>query len=221
MFALGASGPGSPQFIAGQAQTGSALGDAVRGIGRVGSAQVRSKIPTLNPLQQRLAQLQIENAEVNLASDKLDLTEKQRNLSDNQLVTQSAASSQEIPRLDEQQRNIVTPGVPVKREGYQEISLMIPGGKRIIIGRSATAEDIEDIFGDLAGALYMIPKGLESIYLTIKHNAKQKGYGPKFDAMIDRAYAKHNETGKYKKITKTQAFRNYADRVAPTPRKRF
>lgn len=97
LFALGASGAGSPQFIAGQSQSGSALGDAVRGVGRVGSAYQRSKIPSLSPLQQRLAELQVENAEVVLAGNKLDLVERQANLSSNQQVTQAAAGSQEIP----------------------------------------------------------------------------------------------------------------------------
>lgn len=96
LFALGAAGAGSPSFMAGQSQTGSALGDAVRGVGRVASAQQRSKIPSMTPLQARMAQLQVDNAEVILAGNKLDLVEKQKNLSDNALVKGSAASSQDI-----------------------------------------------------------------------------------------------------------------------------
>lgn len=96
LFALGAGGAGSPSFMAGQAQTGSTLGDAVRGLGSVGAAYQRSKIPKRDPLQQALILLQIENARVNLQSDRLDLTEKQRLLSGNQLVTQAGAGSREV-----------------------------------------------------------------------------------------------------------------------------
>ncbi len=99
LFALGAAGAGSPSFIAGQSQSGSALGDAVRGVGSVAAANQRSKIPRLDPLQQRLAELQVQNAEVILAGNKLDLVERQANLSSNQLVTQAAAGSQEVPRV--------------------------------------------------------------------------------------------------------------------------
>lgn len=95
LFALGAGGAGSPSFMAGQSETGSALGDAVRGVGSVGRAHFKSKIPQ-NPLVQRLAELQIANAEINLASNRLDLTEKQRVLSGNAQVTQAAAGSQDI-----------------------------------------------------------------------------------------------------------------------------
>lgn len=96
LFALGAAGAGSPQFIAGQAETGSALGDAVRGVGRVAAAHQKSKI-TANPLAQRLAELQIENAEVTLEHSKLDLTQRQNILSGNQVITQAAGASQDIP----------------------------------------------------------------------------------------------------------------------------
>ena len=96
LFALGAAGAGSPQFIAGQSQSGSTLGDAVRGVGRVAGAHYKSKVPT-NPLAQRLAELQIENAEVTLAGNKLDLVERQSNISSNQLLTQAAGASQDIP----------------------------------------------------------------------------------------------------------------------------
>ncbi len=96
LFALGAAGAGSPQFIAGQSQSGSALGDAVRGAGRVGAAHYKSKI-TANPLAQRLAELQVQNAEVTLANNKLDLSERQAILSGNQIVTQAAGASQDIP----------------------------------------------------------------------------------------------------------------------------
>ncbi len=175
LFALGAAGAGSPSFIAGQSQTGSALGDAVRGVGSVAAAQQRSKIPTTTPIQQRMAELQIQNAEVVLAGNKLDLVEKQRNLSDNQLVTQSAASSQDIEVMEQMHTKTKKDIEPHKP--HQKISIIIPGGKRLVIGPSATAEEIEDIFGDLAGSAYGVMKLIESFYETVVEEARTKNWG--------------------------------------------
>ncbi len=178
LFALGAAGAGSPSFIAGQSESGSALGDAVRGIGSVASTAQRAKIPSQTPLQQRMAQLQIENAEVILAGNKIDLVEKQKNLSDNQQVTQAATGSQEIPIPEiMDQIHTKTKKDIVVHPAHQKISMMIPGGKRIILGPSATAEEIEDTFGDVAGSAYGVLKLIESFYYTIQEEARTKKWG--------------------------------------------
>ena len=224
LFALGAGGAGSPSFIAGQSQSGSALGDAVRGAGRVGQAHYKSKIPTRDPLSQELAQLQVENARVTLAGNKLDLIEQQRLLSKNQLVTQSAASSQEIPRLDDQMRTIRPGGQVVPQPGYQKVSILVPGGKRLIIGPSATAEDIELIFGDVAGSVYGVAKAVESAYLTIMDEAKTKNWGSagtkKTLDSLKKFAARLRMDKSYKRIRKDKLFRARVDSTKST-RKRI
>ncbi len=217
LFALGAAGAGSPQFIAGQSETGSSMGDALKTASRAVPAY--AKATKTNPLAAKLASLQIQNAEINIRKSLIDEQMMASELRRTFQQSTSEGFDKEFPTVEEQMHTPSKQDI-VEHPVHQKISLTMPGGSRIIIGESATAEEIEDIFGDLAGALYMVPKGLESAYLTIKHNAKKKGYGPKFDQMIAKAYQKHKQPTKYKKITGTQAFKARVRGTAST-RKRI
>ncbi len=173
LFALGAGGAGSPSFIAGQSETGSALGDAVRGIGSVGSAQARSKIPapTMDPMAQQLLQLQIDNARIRNASDTIDLTEKQKNLSSNQLVTQAATGSQEIqvPVLEAQAAPLQKE-VKIHRKS-NVVRVQLPFGAHIDIDENINAEDMEMAFGEIGGEIAGLMKLYNSIVETIDRSS--------------------------------------------------
>ncbi len=226
LFALGAAGAGSPQFIAGQSESGSALGDAVRGVGRVGAAHAKSKIATRDPLQQRLAELQIENAEVVLEGNKLDLTERQANLSSNQLVTQAATASQDIPKAvqaDQMQNfeglveptptKVVTtqPGRPDRTAGVK------PGWDRVRIHKDIKpilVPQSEEGWGeDLSIVKFAVIAAANAPSMAkflIMLNVKTAHEGMK---ILKEASRRMRADKSYKRVTKTKKFKVYTHKV--------
>ncbi len=223
LFALGGAGAPGPTFMAGQSETGSKLGDALKTASR--GVTDYSRATAQNPLTTKLAELQISNMEINVRKNLID---EQLMASELRRTTQDAgatgADREFIPDVKEQMHTKVKQDV-VKHPEHQKISIVVPGGKRLIIGPSATAEEIEDIFGDVAGSVYGVAKAAESAYLSIMEEARTKNWGKAgtkqtLDA-IKKFVAKLRMDKSYKKITKTTPFRNYADRVAPLKRKRI
>ncbi len=70
LFALGGSSGGGSGFIAGQSETGSKLGDALKTAGR--GVQDYAQATQKNPLAAKLAELQIRNAEINVRKNLID-----------------------------------------------------------------------------------------------------------------------------------------------------
>lgn len=103
LFAMGAAGAGSPQFIAGQHSSGSALGDAVRAGGRTIDRYASFKA------NKRLRELQELNAEVDYRKNLLD---EQLLASDVRRTVQNAGSqgrdrSPVLPRATGTQEDVV------------------------------------------------------------------------------------------------------------------
>ncbi len=209
LFALGAAGAGSPQFLAGQSETGSKLGDVLKGVGR----GVKDYSRATNPITAKMNQIGVLTAESNLRKSLIDeqlLTSELRRTTQTS-TTEGADREYQIDRLDDSMRRI-TPGQDVRKQPeYQKISIPMPGGKRLIIGPSVTAEDIELIFGDIAGSVYGVAKAAESAYLTIMDEAKTKNWGQAGTQKTLnslKSFVKRLRMDKaYKRITKTQAFK--------------
>ncbi len=70
LFALGGSSGAGSGFIAGQSETGSKLGDALKTAGR--GVQDYTRATQTNPLAQELAKLQIQNATINVRKNLID-----------------------------------------------------------------------------------------------------------------------------------------------------
>lgn len=70
LFALGGGGAPSSGFIAGQSQSGSRLGDALKTASR--AVPEYARVTAQNPLQAKLANLQIQDAEINIRKSLID-----------------------------------------------------------------------------------------------------------------------------------------------------
>ncbi len=68
LFALGAAGAGSPQFLTGQSETGSAAGDVLKGAAR----GISKYSKTTDPLSAQLNQIGLKLAESNLRKSLID-----------------------------------------------------------------------------------------------------------------------------------------------------
>ncbi len=177
LFALG--GPsgagGATSFMAGQSETGSKLGDALKSAGRgVQNYQATKK----NPLQNRLLTLQIEDAELQVANSKLDLIDRQKGASSRAMATNEAQHTGQ----DRQYENREVPVHPkpaaqhpkpvVKHEPRKNLSL--PDGIELFTQGHLTAQEMEDEYGDLVGIGYGVWKLASDILHTSGKGAAKR-----------------------------------------------
>lgn len=155
LFALGAGGAGSPQFIAGQSETGSTLGDVLKGASRGVTNYQRATKSALDPLSTRLRQLQIQNAEIDVAKNRISLVDMQKATSDDALTTsESYYAGQDREFSYPHDKPGKPPGQydPPRIVGeHRERTLILPNGREIIVGAHSSAEDFQKWFGEWVG----------------------------------------------------------------------
>ena len=178
LFALGASGAGSPQFIAGQSETGSSLGDVLKSAGR-GLTNYQRATKSADPLSTRLRQLQIQNAEIDVAKNRISLVNMQKEGSDTALATSEAYYAgqdreyqypHDIPKPPSSYvargSQFATPRVVGE---HRERKLILPNGREIIVGAHSSAEDFQRWFGEWVGDAV----GMWSYWNALKRSNKR------------------------------------------------
>ncbi len=169
LFALGAGGAGSPQFIAGQSETGSAIGDVLKGASRGVSRFQGTK---QNPLSLKLADLQLKNAEINLRKNLIDEQLMASELRRTQQESTSTGQDAEFDMtLDESQRSKPKSKTPIKQPMKNEVILNLPFGNKITVPGTATAQEMEDLFGEAVSIPYGVAKILEAIKRSLRQGS--------------------------------------------------
>ncbi len=238
LFALGAAGAGSPQFIAGQSETGSALGDALKTGARGLSDYRRATVPT-DPLTQRLRLAQVHLVESQVQGSFIDNAMAASEL---KRIQQTAG----VTGLDALPAPILPPATVSadKMAGFEGLAEVSP--HKIITaakGRPTDTAGVEPAWdlvkmfknypalrvpqsdegwgedltiGKIAVIIAMNPDTIASVLANA--NIQTMLEAAKF---LNEAAKRMRMDKAYGRIKETEEFREYADKVAPRVRKRF
>lgn len=223
LFALGAGGVGGPSTLIGQSASGSKLGDAIQTAGRGVAHYANARV---DPLSAKMAQLQIQNAEVNLRKNLID-----EQLMNSELATTlSAAASQGRdqeytlrPEIRDVRRRVGAKEKVTTIADNQPIRIRMPGGQYLIVDRSTDAQDMEDLFGDPVSWGYGLWKLAASIDATMGEG--RKPLAPELAAAHRRMLKMFGNRWKniinsYDRNRKSKGFKSMVDRTKTT-RKRL
>ncbi len=125
-----------------------------------------------NPLSLKLADLQLKNAEINLRKNLIDEQLMASELRRTQQESTSTGQDAEFDMtLDESQRSKPKSKTPIKQPMKNEVILNLPFGNKITVPGTATAQEMEDLFGEAVSIPYGVAKILEAIKRSLRQGS--------------------------------------------------
>lgn len=222
LFALGASGATTPSFIAGQAETGSNLGDVLKSASQ--GVKDYSRATATNPLATKLMTLQVQNAEINVRKNLIDEQLMSSQLSRETQAAGSTGRDIEFPMNPEVRDLRRTPipknaKIPIAADNTP-IKIRMPGGQHLIVDKSLDAQEMEDLFGDPVSWGYGVWKLAKSVQKTMDEG-KKPGYGSEIEKANRRMLKMFGNRWKeiifsYDRITKGAGFKKMVDSTKST-----